>query len=248
MFLFLVFNLFIAHIVVDFYFQTDESCKKKNEKGLKGPELYKHAMWVFCLTWLVTFCCNGWWLAAMVALIHLIVDAIKPHAQKYCERNNELWLFLIDQVFHLGTLGGVAYLWLRYNDWQEFGWLMNCSPKYVLLSTALLLAHKPSNILLNLIIKYYEVPVPHDDKLRNEKHGAFHSGALIGTLERVLMIILIIMSQYEAIGFLIAAKSILRFSSVNESEKSEYVVAGTFISFCIALILGLLVLKLSCFF
>lgn len=52
----------------------------------------------------------------------------------------------------------------------------------------------------------------------------------------------------EAIGFLIAAKSILRFSSVNESEKSEYVVAGTFISFCIALILGLLVLKLSCFF
>lgn len=42
-----------------------------------------------------------------------------------------------------------------------------------------------------------------------------------------------------------AAKSILRFSSVNESEKSEYVVAGTFISFCIALALGLMVVKLG---
>ena len=91
----------------------------------------------------------------------------------------------------------------------------------------------------------HEVPVPNDSSERDsELHGAFHSGALIGTLERVLMIVLIVMSQYEAIGFLIAARSILRFSSVNESEKSEYVVAGTFISFCIALFLGLLVVKL----
>ena len=243
---YLVYNLFVAHIVADFYFQTDKSCSKKAEKGLKGWEPYKHFLCVLVLTWLVVFDWHAWWLAAIVAGSHFVIDAVKPYVQKRCVTNNELWVFIVDQILHLAVLGGAGYLWFQYNSWQEFGWLMECSPKYVLLSTALMLSHKPSNILLNLIIKYCEVPVPNESSKRDgELHGAFHSGALIGTLERVLMIVLIVMSQYEAIGFLIAAKSILRFSSVNESEKSEYVVAGTFISFCIALFLGLLVVKLG---
>lgn len=241
---YLIFNLFVAHIVADFYLQTDESCRRKSEKGLKGLELYKHVLCVLALAWLVVFDWNGWWIAAIVACSHLAIDAVKPYVQRRCGANNELWVFVIDQMLHLGVLSGAGYLWLQNNSWQEFGWLMECSQKYVLLLTALVLAHKPSNILLNLIIKYYEVPVPNDSAEGvSEPHGAFHSGALIGTLERVLMIVLIVMSQYEAIGFLIAAKSILRFSSVDESEKSEYVVAGTFISFCIALALGLMVVK-----
>lgn len=243
---YLVFNLFVAHIVADFYLQTDKSCRRKCEKGLKGWDLYKHALWVLALTWLVVFDWYGWWLAGAVAGAHLVIDAVKPCVQRRCGTNNELWVFVADQILHLGVLGGAGYLWLQDNSWQEFGWLMECSPKYVLLLMALVLAHKPSNILLNLIIKYYEVPVPNDSAEGiSEPHGAFHSGALIGTLERILMIVLIVMSQYEAIGFLIAAKSILRFSSVNESEKSEYVVAGTFISFCIALALGLVVVKVA---
>lgn len=193
---YLVFNLFVAHIVVDFYLQTDKSCVKKAEKGLKGKELYKHTLWVLILTWLVVFDLNGWWLAAIVASSHLVIDAVKPYVQKRCGANNELWVFVVDQMLHLGVLCGAGYLWLHYNSWQEFGWLMACSPKYVLLMTALVLAHKPSNILLNLIIKYYEVPVPNDcAEGDSEPHGAFHSGALIGTLERVLMIVLIVMSQ-----------------------------------------------------
>lgn len=243
---YLIFNLFVAHVVADFYLQTDESCIRKAEKGLKGWELYKHVLCVLALSWLVVFDWNGWWLAAVVAGSHLVIDALKPYVQKRCGTNNELWVFVTDQLLHLGVLGSAGYLWLQYNSWQEFDWLMECPQRYVLLATALVLAHKPSNILLNLIIKYYEVPVPNDSSDgESEPHGAFHSGALIGTLERVLMIVLIVMSQYEAIGFLIAAKSILRFSSVNESEKSEYVVAGTFISFCIALALGLTVVKLG---
>lgn len=242
---YLVFNLFVAHIVADFYLQTEKSCIRKAEKGLEGWELYKHVLCVLALTWLVVFDWNGWWIAAIVAGSHLAIDAVKPYVQRRCGANNELWVFVIDQMLHLGVLGGAGYMWLQYNSWQEFGWLMECPQKYVLLLTALVLAHKPSNILLNLIIKYYEVPVPNDGaENAGESHGAFHSGALIGTLERVLMIVLIVMSQYEAIGFLIAAKSILRFSSVNESEKSEYVVAGTFISFCIALALGLMVVHI----
>ena len=43
-------------------------------------------------------------------------------------------------------------------------------------------------------------------------------------------------------GFLVAAKSILRFSETKESDKSEYVLAGTLVSIAIAVACGCLLL------
>lgn len=61
-------------------------------------------------------------------------------------------------------------------------------------------------------------------------------------MERWLTIIFVVLGQYEAIGFLLAAKSILRFSETNKGdEKSEYVLTGTLLSLTIAVGLGLLV-------
>jgi len=66
-----------------------------------------------------------------------------------------------------------------------------------------------------------------------------NAGALIGNLERILTIIFVIIGQYEAIGFIIAAKSLLRFQET-ATAKTEYVLAGTFLSFGIAVVCGLL--------
>lgn len=244
-----IFNLLVAHLVGDFYLQNDSFCEKKNKGVFCSWHLYAHALVIFALSWLAigSFC--GWWLALIVGVAHFFIDALKPALVKWWSKDsekNELWVFLFDQMLHAVVLWVAACCWLKYNGWQQFEWLTAINPKYVLLAVACALAHKPSNLLVNLIIHYYEVPVPNEVKENvDEPHGAFHSGALIGTMERLLMIMLIVMSQYEAIGFLIAAKSILRFSSVNESEKSEYVVAGTFLSFGIALLLGLSVLHLA---
>lgn len=106
----------------------------------------------------------------------------------------------------------------------------------------LLLALKPANILILLILETCKVNI---NPTKNDEHGNFHSGELIGWLERGLILVFVIMSQYEAIGFLIAAKSILRFSEASKGdEKSEYVLTGTLLSLAIALCLGILVLKM----
>ena len=106
----------------------------------------------------------------------------------------------------------------------------------------LLLALKPANILILLILETCKVNI---NPTKNDEHGNFHSGELIGQLERGLILVFVIMSQYEAIGFLIAAKSILRFSEASKGdEKSEYVLTGTLLSLAIALCLGILVLKM----
>ena len=59
-----------------------------------------------------------------------------------------------------------------------------------------------------------------------------------------MIILFVVLSQYEASGFLIAAKSILRFSEATSgSVKSEYALTGTLLSLTIALCLGLVAVK-----
>ncbi|MCV6628749.1 MAG: hypothetical protein OIF50_02705 [Flavobacteriaceae bacterium] len=66
-----------------------------------------------------------------------------------------------------------------------------------------------------------------------------NAGRLIGVLERILVTTFVISNQFAAVGFLIAAKSILRFQD-HETLKTEYVLIGTMLSFGTAIILALL--------
>ena len=49
------------------------------------------------------------------------------------------------------------------------------------------------------------------------------------------------MQRYEALGLLIAAKSIIRFGD-KETAKTEYVLAGTLLSILIAVLAGMMVI------
>ena len=83
-------------------------------------------------------------------------------------------------------------------------------------------------------MKYNRVSFPADDS------STFHAGKLIGTIERWLILVFILLGRYEVIGFLIAAKSIIRFGNDNRNE-TEYFLAGTLLSIAIAVGCGLLV-------
>ena len=74
---------------------------------------------------------------------------------------------------------------------------------------------------------------------KKENKDEIQSGKLIGNIERWLIVIFIICGQYDAIGFLIAAKSIIRYKE-GDTGKTEYVLAGTLISVFIAVISGML--------
>src|SRR5699024_1188373 len=76
-----------------------------------------------------------------------------------------------------------------------------------------------------------------------ELPGLQDAGSWIGYLERILIITFILAGQFAAIGFLIAAKSIFRFSGkVTDQHKRkhiEYILIGTLLSFTFAIIVGL---------
>ena len=56
----------------------------------------------------------------------------------------------------------------------------------------------------------------------------------------------LLMDQSSGIGFLIAAKSILRFGEIKDASQrkvAEYIIIGTFLSFGWALLISVLTLK-----
>jgi ABC-type proline/glycine betaine transport system permease subunit len=62
-------------------------------------------------------------------------------------------------------------------------------------------------------------------------------------IERFLILSFILINQWAAIGFLLAAKSIFRFGDLKEGKyqkKTEYILIGTLMSFSIALVHGLI--------
>ena len=73
-----------------------------------------------------------------------------------------------------------------------------------------------------------------DDKIE-------HGGKLIGQFERIIILTLVLLNQYDAIGFLITGKSIIRFADHNSNLRSEYVLVGTMMSYAIAILTGVFV-------
>jgi hypothetical protein len=77
----------------------------------------------------------------------------------------------------------------------------------------------------------------------NDAQGLQNAGLWIGRLERVLIVTAVLVDQFALIGFLVAAKSILRFADIqtsNNRQEAEYVLVGTLLSFTAAIAAGLL--------
>lgn len=61
-------------------------------------------------------------------------------------------------------------------------------------------------------------------------------------MERSLIFLLFIIGQPEGVGFLVAAKSILRFEESKKQKQAEYILIGTLLSFSIAIAISSLTL------
>lgn len=75
--------------------------------------------------------------------------------------------------------------------------------------------------------------------------GLKNGGRMIGQLERALIFLLILTGQPAGIGFLVAAKSILRFEEAKKQPVAEYVLIGTLLSFTLAITFSVLTVWLS---
>ena len=64
-------------------------------------------------------------------------------------------------------------------------------------------------------------------------------GRAIGALERALALTLVLLGEYSAVGWIIAAKALARFRALEDREFAEYFLIGTLASFLLAVLAGI---------
>jgi hypothetical protein len=85
-----------------------------------------------------------------------------------------------------------------------------------------------------------QVPVrerPAPDGLRVPE-GELARGRLIGILERALVLTLVLLGQFGALGLVVAAKAIARFRGLEDRDFAEYFLIGTLASLLHAVLVG----------
>jgi hypothetical protein len=152
-----------------------------------------------------------------------------------------LAVFLVDQCVPFFVLVGLAFYFpdVAKGGWWVAGRNPDLSKWYfasVSCASGVVLCVPAGGVLIARLIAPFAAEIRDTDIL-----GLARGGRYIGWLERILVMLLVLMDQPNGIGFLIAAKSILRFGEIKEATQrrvAEYVVIGTFLSFGWALLIS----------
>lgn len=223
---------FIAHLLADYIFQFGKGAEDKNSNGFQSGFLKWHFLIIFATSWVLSFQLSFIFGALAISITHFLIDGLKKYINN-C-KNLKRFAFFIDQLLHLIIIISVVILFDKYCGISP---LINVSIslKFLILIAGYILCSKPANIIIKEIFNAFEITATKggNDDLPN-------AGKLIGIIERFLVLTFIILNQYEAVGFLIAAKSILRFKDDN-TIKTEYVLIGTMLSFGIAIASGVII-------
>lgn len=227
-------KLFLVHAIADFALQPHSWVKDKIENKLQSKYLYIHVLLHGVLTYLIIAEWNNFVLPIVIMLVHFIIDALKLYRPKSFK-----W-FLIDQVVHILSL---MIIWmLLYQQTEDvimfFKNLFSTNGFWLITLSYIIVLH-PISILIYQATKKWQKKIR-----KTEGKGLKNAGKWIGMIERILILTFILINQFAAVGFLLAAKSIFRFGDLTgkkDRKLTEYVLIGTLLSFSITILIGIII-------
>lgn len=208
--------LLLAHALADIALQSPAMGRAKHRVTV----LALHGLVVLATASLVLGSAHPAILA--LAVVHTGIDGVKTWA-----RLTGPGAVLADQALHAATI--VAVAWFFPGLWATGLWGgLPVWPALAALLAGLLLCVLGGSHAVGLFMARWSADAP---------SGLRNGGRAIGQLERGLIFLFVLTGQTQAIGLLIAAKSVLRFGAVKDDLKvSEYVIIGTLSSFAWAIV------------
>ena len=190
---------------------------------------------------------NGRLLAGIAAYIaaHTLIDLARQQVIKRGIPVGSTSIFLADQALHLATIIALT-VFLAEANWQ-------------VLRSQLTVPSATRDLLLSGGVVYAAVVFAGGYLIRSMTRGLLggvsvrlgesveqltNAGLYIGWLERLLVVTAVVLHSPALIGLILTAKSIARFPEMKESKFAEYFLIGTLLSVSIALLGGLVLLKL----
>jgi hypothetical protein len=228
-----------VHLVGDFMLQTQAMVRHKQRLKARSWMLYLHCIVHGILVYLFVPSWDLWIIPVLVIFTHFIIDLWKLN-----QPENVVY-FIIDQFLHVLILVGLWVMFVAPTNWLPKKWLVFQHSQMVwAIATGYLFVTWPLSLFLARATQRWR---------REAEEGGMRSsislneaGKWIGIFERILVFTFVVTGHFEGIGFLIAAKSILRFNDIkgNEARKeAEYILIGTLISFATSILVGLVVRK-----
>jgi nitrate reductase NapE component len=223
--------LILAHLIGDFFLQPTSWVKDKEAKKEKSRFLYYHLGIHFILAIAFVGEKDFIFYGILLTVFHGLIDIAKLKLQN--TKNKRSWFFA-DQIMHLIVIIAVS-LWytkteIVIENYYNYFWIS---------LTAIAFLGKPTSMLIKNAISIWTPKT----EIKNEDESLQNAGNFIGILERLFILCFILTNHFEAIGFLLAAKSIFRFGDLKEAKDrklTEYVLIGSLLSFGIAILIGLL--------
>lgn len=189
---------------------------------------------------------TGW----IILIVYLLL--LRPFVAKMLERNqadlnrNRIMALLID-ILAIGVLCS-PLLALQPAGWsigfeQHLIELFNPSDYSVSIQWQTVLAILFGFLMIlneiNLLIRYILEKLqlaPLSNLHQNQiDEKQFRTGRIIGFLERIFVFLFILMGQYTAIGFVLAAKGVVRYPEFGNRSFAEYILIGTLLSALLAM-------------
>lgn len=226
-------QLILAHLLGDFILQPNSWVADKENQKLKSPYLYYHVLIHTALSFIFLWDVKLWWVAILVGVSHFIIDACKLSFQNNLTKKR--WFF-IDQALHVAVIGIVS---LRFSEF-DFEFLKNKEFLKIIMGTLFLTT--PASIFIKILLSSWTPVTEEEGSVQTESLSS--AGKYIGILERLLVFTFIVVDHWEGVGFMVAAKSVFRFSDLAQAKQrklTEYVLIGTLLSFGIAVLTGILI-------
>lgn len=243
----LLLRLVVAHLLTDFVLQPKSWVADRQQNKGRSTKLYLHVILTTVMAYIFSGLYSNWIIPLVIFITHLLIDYIKSKAGK-----DKFSYFIADQLAHLLV---IIILWLSIeNIWTDivpFTELVTGNTRFWVITAGYLFVSWPLGIVIGKATQKWRDQIGREKEKMGiqtlssgeQELGLASAGKWIGICERILILTFVLMSQFTAIGFLMTAKSILRFSEkeANTQLKTEYVLVGTLVSFATSAMVGVLI-------
>ncbi|MDR2235847.1 MAG: DUF3307 domain-containing protein [Chryseobacterium sp.] len=226
-------QLILAHLLGDFILQPNSWVADKEHLKLRSPYLYLHVLIHTALSFVFLWNTGFWWAAVLVGVSHWVIDASKLVFQTV--KSKKRWFF-IDQLLHILVIAGISF----YTKEFSFDFLKDQEFLKILMGALFLTT--PASIFIKILLSSWTPAPETSGSIQTESLAS--AGKYIGILERLLVFTFIMVNHWEGVGFMVAAKSVFRFSDLAQAKQrklTEYVLIGTLLSFGMAVLTGILI-------
>lgn len=246
--------LLLAHVLGDYYFQSERLAEEKinllHKQGIHSA--------IYTVTGIVCIL-PAFQIKLLIAVLalsasHLLIDLAKYYYMAIIHKaplhpQVQRSLYLGDQALHITCIFIASFL-LTINGvelephpaiWKFFQIIEIWPFGFLSWATMLLLIWKPANITIKQLLCLYkpseenssflEVPSETEKDRKEVEESSKKIGGFIGFLERLILLILLSINQYSAMGLVLTAKSIARYNKITENKEfAEYYLLGTLLS------------------